>query len=67
MSTTPLEKPGLQPGILNAYDPEMEASLRPLEEFMIKLLHLLEERGAEWAEQPPPQRVESMLQALRKL
>ncbi len=67
MSTTPLEKPGFQPGILNACDLEMEASLRPLEEFMIKLLRLLEERGVEWAEQPPPARVESMLQALRQL
>ena len=67
MSTAPVEKPGLQPGILNVCDPEMEASLRPLEEFMIKLLRLLEERGAEWAELRPPERVESMVQALRRL
>jgi hypothetical protein len=67
VNTTPLEKPGFQPGILNACDPEIEASLRPLEEFMIKLLRLLEERGAEWAEQTPLARVESMLQALRQL
>jgi len=67
VSTTPLEKPGFQPGILNACDPEIEASLRPLEEFMIKLLRLLEERGAEWAEQSVPERVESMLEALRQL
>jgi len=67
VSTTPLEKPGFQPGILNACDPEIEASLRHLEEFMIKLLRLLEERGAEWAEQSVPERVESMLEALRQL
>jgi len=69
VSTRPFE--GMQRtcdvGMFNPCDPETEASLRPLEEVMTKLLQLLEERGQEWAEQSPPQRVESILQALRQL
>jgi hypothetical protein len=48
-------------------DPRIEASLQPLAEFMSKLVDLFEERGPEWSQQSPPQRVDSILRALRQL
>jgi hypothetical protein len=52
---------------LSRLDPRIEASLQPLCDFMSKLVTLFEERGPEWSRQSPPQRVDNILRALRRL
>jgi hypothetical protein len=69
VSARPFEdlRHSFKPVTLNRYDPRIEASLEPLADFMSKLVNLVEERGAEWSRQNPPQRVENILRALRQL
>jgi len=70
VSTKPFEDvqhPYKVPVTPSCCDPKIDAALEPLADFMSKVVDLVEERGHEWLLQSPPQRVESILRALRQL